>query len=72
MHIDMHSCIYMRYGSWLHYMLAALLLALLEGWVDGGMAGWRDRLQEEWMDGRRRGVSISSEQSQAQPEGRRG
>ncbi len=41
--------------------------------MDGGMAGWRDRLQEEWMDGMRGGgVSISSEQSQAQPEGRRG
>lgn len=34
-------------------MLAALLVALLEGWVDGGMTGWRDRLQKEWMDGMR-------------------
>lgn len=38
------------------------------------MAELRDRLQEGWMDewNERTGVSISSEQSQAQPEGRRG
>lgn len=32
-------------------MLAASLLASLEGKVDSGMAGWRDSLQEKWMDG---------------------
>ena len=61
-------------------MLVALLLALLEGyrcmveWQDGEIDLQEHGRMDGWMDGwnERRGASISGEQSQAQPEGRRG
>lgn len=52
-----HQCshIYMHHGSWMRRAIAALLLALLQGLVADGMAEWRDRLQEGWMEGEDRG-----------------